>query len=122
MAEVLIIEDDKFLTKIYKTKLEKEGLAVEFAHNGEEGLKKMQEVKPKVVLLDLVMPKMDGFQVLEHVQADAELKKIPILVLSNLGQQEDIQKAKGLGARDFIVKSDTSIQAVVDKLKTFLAS
>lgn len=120
MADVLIIEDDKFLTKIYKTKLEKEGIAVEFASNGEDGLVKLKEVKPKVVLLDLIMPKMDGFQVLEHVQADAELKATPILVLSNLGQDEDITKAKSLGAKDFIVKSDTSIQAVVDRMKEFL--
>lgn len=120
MSQVLIIEDDKFLTKIYKTKLEKEGIDVGFAADGEAGLKKMQTETPKVVLLDLVMPKMDGFQVLDHVQQDASLKKIPILVLSNLGQDEDIQKAKSLGAKDFIVKSDTSIQAVVDRLRPYL--
>lgn len=121
MAQVLIIEDDKFLTKIYKTKLEKDGIEVEFAPDGEVGLEKMRSVSPKVALLDLVMPKMDGFQVLERVQQDADLKKIPILVLSNLGQDEDIQKAKSLGAKDFIVKSDTSIQSVVDRLKPYLA-
>lgn len=120
MLDVLIIEDDKFLTKIYKTKLEKDGLKIEFAGNGEDGLKKMAADKPKVVLLDLVMPKMDGFEVLKQVQGDAALKKIPILVLSNLGQEEDISKAKKLGAKDFLVKSDTSIQAVVDLVKTFL--
>lgn len=120
MSDVLIIEDDKFLSKIYKTKLGKEGIDADFAHDGEEGLKKLREEKPKVVLLDLVMPKMDGFQVLETVQSDQELKSVPILVLSNLGQEEDIEKAKNLGAKDFIVKSDTSIQAVVDKLKTYL--
>jgi len=121
MADVLIVEDDKFLTKIYKTKLEKEGISADFAANGEEGLEKLRASKPKVVLLDLIMPKMDGFQVLEHVQADADLKTIPILVLSNLGQDEDITKAKNLGAKDFIVKSDTSIQAVVDRMREYLS-
>lgn len=120
MAKVLIIEDDKFLSKIYATKLKKEGIEAEFALNGEEGMKMMKENKPELILLDLIMPKMDGFAVLEEVKKDAKLKKIPILVLSNLGQEEDIQKAKKLGVKDFIVKSDASIQEVVAKIKSHL--
>ena len=120
MAKVLIIEDDKFLTKIYKAKLEKEGLEADFANNGEEGLEKLEKTKPKAVLLDLVMPLMDGFEVLEHVQKDPKLRKIPILVLSNLGQEDDRERAKKLGAKDFIVKSDTSIKAVVDLIKKYI--
>lgn len=120
MADVLIIEDDKFLSKIYKTKLAKEGIDVEFAADGEEGLKKMKSAKPKVILLDLIMPKLDGFGVLEAKKKDAALKKIPVLVLTNLGQDDDAQRAKKLGAKDFIVKSDSSIKDVVEKIKAYL--
>lgn len=120
MAKVLIVEDDKFLAKIYKTKLEKEGIDVDFANDGVEGLKKMANDKPKLILLDLIMPKMDGFEVLEAMKKDSELKKIPVLILTNLGQEEDKDRGLNLGAKDFIVKSDASIQEVVDKIKKYL--
>ena len=117
MPDILIVEDDKFLSKIYLTKFNKIGLETEIAYDGEEGLEKMRAEKPKLILLDLIMPKMDGFEVLETMNADPELKKIPVLVLSNLGQEADVQRAKKLGAKKFIVKSDTSIQEVVALVK-----
>lgn len=120
MADVLIVEDDKFLSKIYKTKLEKEGIEAEFAGDGEEGLKMMKENKPKVVLADLIMPKMDGFAMLEAMHKDEKLKKLPVLVLTNLGQEEDAERVKKLGAKEFIVKSDSSIKGVIDKIKSYL--
>ncbi len=120
MAKVLIIEDDKFLCKIYATKLTKEGIDAEFGLDGTEGMEKMRAHKPNLILLDLIMPKMDGFAVLEEMKADTSLKKIPVVVLSNLGQESDIAKAKKLGAKDYIVKSDTSIQDVVKKIKSYL--
>ena len=120
MVKVLIIEDDKFLSRIYATKLNKEGIEADFSLNGEEGLKKMKEISPTLVLLDLIMPKLDGFSVLEAIQKDSSLKKIPVIVLSNLGQEEDVKKAKLLGAKDFIVKSDASIQDVVAKIKSYI--
>ena len=120
MAKVLIIEDDKFLSKIYATKLKKEGVDAEFANDGVEGLEMMRANKPKLILLDLIMPRKDGFGVLEEMHGDAALKKIPVLVLSNLGQESDVVKAKKLGAKDFIVKSDTSIHDVVAKIRTFI--
>lgn len=121
MAQVLIIEDDKFLSKIYSTKLKNEGIDAEFAVDGEMGLEMMRKAKPKLILLDLIMPKLDGFGVLEAMSADADLKTITVYVLSNLGQDEDIARAKELGAKEFIVKSDTSIGNVVDKIKAELA-
>jgi len=120
MVKVLIIEDDKFLSRIYATKLNKEGIEADFSLNGEEGLKKMKEISPTLVLLDLIMPKLDGFSVLEAIQKDSSLKKIPVIVLSNLRQEEDVKKAKLLGAKDFIVKSDASIQDVVAKIKSYI--
>ncbi len=120
MAHVLIVEDDKFLSKIYLTKLEKEGLKVEMAHDGEQGLKMMKEKTPSLILLDLIMPKKDGFAVLEEMKKDSKLSKIPILVLSNLGQESDIKKAQKLGVKDFIIKSDTSIKEVVTKIRKYI--
>lgn len=120
MADVLIVEDDKFLSKIYKTKLEKEGIDADFAGNGEEGLKKMKEDKPKVVLTDLIMPEMDGFAMLEAMGKESSLSKVPVLVLTNLGQEEDEKRVKELGAKEFIVKSDASIKEVIDKIKSYL--
>ncbi len=118
--KVLIIEDDRFLSKIYASKLSKEGIEADFALDGEEGIEKAKAEKPKLILLDLIMPKMDGFAVLEAMAADAKLKAIPVIVLSNLGQDEDVERAKKLGAKDFLVKSDSSIQSVVEKIKTYL--
>ncbi|MFH1632233.1 MAG: response regulator [bacterium] len=117
MAKVLIIEDDKFLSKIYATKLKKEGIDADFALDGVEGLKKMREDKPSLILLDLILPKKDGFAVLEEMKADPKLKGIPVLILSNLGQESDIERGKKLGAKEFIVKSDTSIQEVISKIR-----
>ncbi len=118
--KVLIIEDDKFLSKIYSTKLEKEGIDADFALDGAEGLEKIASGKPKLVLLDLIMPKVDGFEVLETMKKDPKMKKIPVIVLSNLGQGSDVERAKKLGAKDYIIKSDTSIQEVLKKIKAHL--
>ena len=118
--KVLIIEDDRFLSKIYASKLSHEGIEADFALDGAEGLKKMKVSKPKLILLDLIMPKKDGFAVLEEMQSDASLKHIPVIVLSNLGQDEDILRAKKLGAKDFLVKSDSSMHEVLGKIKSYL--
>ncbi|MFH1711952.1 MAG: response regulator [Patescibacteria group bacterium] len=120
MADVLIVEDDKFLSKIYATKLKKEGIDVEMAFDGEQGLSKMRANKPKLVLLDLIMPKVDGFKVLEDMKKDARLKKIPVVVLTNLGQEVDEKRCKEFGVEEFIVKADASIQEVMLKIKGYL--
>ncbi|MFH1667596.1 MAG: response regulator [Candidatus Komeilibacteria bacterium] len=118
--KVLVAEDDHFLAKIYKIKLAKEGINAEIATDGNEALAKIKELKPDLVLLDLVMPGKDGFEILEDLQSDKGLKKIPIIILSNLGQEADIIKGKSYGIVDYFIKSDISIHDVVKKIKEIL--
>jgi DNA-binding response OmpR family regulator len=120
--KVLVIEDDKFLRKAYQSKLALSGFEVRSAMNGEEGIAMLKEFVPDAVLLDLVMAKKSGFDVLAEVRRDPELNKrgTPIIVLSSLAQESDIRRAKDLGASDFMVKSNTPINAVVDKINFHL--
>jgi len=113
---ILVAEDDKFLSSAYKVKLEKEGFGVKLVHDGEEAFNSLAKTVPDVILLDLVMPNMDGFDFLKKVREIDKYKKIPVVVASNLGQKEDIDKAMALGADDFIVKSDLSIDEVIKKI------
>jgi len=117
---ILVAEDDKYYGKIYKAKLNKEGLDVTVAINGKLALEEAAKRKPDLMLLDLVMPVMDGFETLKTLKADPNLKTVKVVVLSNLGQDEDIQKAKDLGAADYIVKSNVSISELVAKIKTLV--
>lgn len=117
---ILVIEDDRFLRKVYESKLPKEGFKILVMPNGKEGLAALKKERPDLVLLDLIMPIMTGFEVLEAVKKDKKLSNIPILVMSNLGQEEDIARAKSLGAVDFLIKSNLSIKEVVEKIKFYL--
>ncbi|MBU2612853.1 response regulator [Patescibacteria group bacterium] len=112
--KILIAEDDKFLAKAYEAKLEKSGFEVTIAKDGEEALRMMKETKPDLVLLDLVMPVKNGFEVLEEISKDATLKKIPIIIVSNLGQEADVMHGKELGVADYLVKAEYSLQQVTD--------
>lgn len=118
---VLVVEDDPFYGNIYKTKLSKEKIAAEIAHNGNEALKIAREKKPSFILMDLIMPEKDGFQALAEFKADPVLKDIKIVVLSNLSQEEDIQRVMDLGAAEYLVKANVPIQQVVAKIKENLA-
>lgn len=125
MAEstsVLIVEDDMFLSELLATKLTKEGFAITTAADGESGLKKAIEGKPDIVLLDLMLPTMSGFEVLEQLQShsDETVKNIPVLILSNFGQESKVQKALELGAKDYLVKANFTTGEIVDKIKTTL--
>lgn len=113
------MEDDPFLRSVYEVKLANEGFEVKIAGNGREGVDAYDSFKPDIILLDLIMPEMDGFAVLEELKKKRKIKT-PIVVLSNLGQDEDVAKAKELGAVDFLIKASTQINAVVDKVKTIL--
>lgn len=115
MSKVLIIEDDPPYRKIYKKKFEVSGYTVEVAENGIEGLTKMRSFKPDIVFVDLMMPRMDGFQVLEAAKADPTLQAIPIAVLTNLSAPDDAQKALEKGAIAVIVKSDSEPDVIVEK-------
>jgi len=118
--KVLVAEDDSFLVKAYETSLSGAGFSVEIAHDGIEAIKSLKKDLPDIVLLDLVMPRMDGFDVLEEMQKKPEWKKIPIVVLSNLGQESDRDRSLKLGAVEYIVKSDFSLQEIVGLINKHL--
>ena len=119
-TNVLLVEDDAFLANIYKTKFEMEGFNVYVAGNGELGLKEAKKKIPDVILLDILLPKMDGLTVLEHLKEDSELKDIPVVLLTNLGQKDDVQKGLSLGAADYLIKAHFKPSETVDKVKAVL--
>lgn len=118
--KVLIIEDDDHISKIYGIKLSKENVDTIVARDGQEGINMIASEKPDLVLLDLMIPIKDGFTVLEEVKKTPFGKNLPILVLSNLGQESDIEKATSLGATDYFIKVNLSIQEVIDKVNKYL--
>ena len=119
-VKVLIVEDDVMLNKIYQTKLGIVGYKVFAAYDGEEGIKKMEESLPNIVLLDLMLPKKNGFEVLETVKQNIKLNHIPVIILSNLGQGDDIERGRALGADDFLVKSNVKLEMVLEKIEQVL--
>lgn len=118
--KVLIIEDDEHISKVYEIKLLKEGVEVSLARDGDEAMVKVLE-KPDMIILDLMIPKKDGFLVLEDIKKNPELARIPIIILSNLGQQQDQERAMALGANEYLVKVDYPIQDVIEKVKGYLS-
>lgn len=117
---VLIIEDDRFLLDMYVMKFNERGFAVETAFGGQEALTKIQKKsnKPDIVLLDLVMPGIGGFEVLEKIKTGKLLPNSLVIILSNLGQKEDIDRGLALGADGYIVKASATPTEVVDKVIT----
>ncbi len=118
--KILVVEDETFLVKIYTVKLKKEGFDVSIANDGEQAVKMAEELKPDLILLDLILPKLNGFEALERMRASAANKSTPVIVLSNLGQEEDIKRAEGLGADGYLVKANFSIQDIVAKIQETL--
>ncbi|MFC1595066.1 PleD family two-component system response regulator [Patescibacteria group bacterium] len=114
-VSILIIEDDKFLRELIGKKLLKEGYEVLNAVNGEEGLASIKDNKPRLLLLDLLLPGMNGFDVLAKMKEDDSTKDIPVIILSNIGSRDDIERAKSLGARDYLIKAHFTPQEVVEK-------
>lgn len=120
MKNILIVEDEEFLVRALKDNLESEGYKIKVAANGEEAIKGIRKDRPVLVLLDLLMPRMDGFKVLEELKKNPEWRLIPIIVLSNLGGDADIKRALELGADDYFVKSQHPIEEVVEKVREYL--
>ncbi|MEA2007234.1 MAG: response regulator [Patescibacteria group bacterium] len=120
MNNILIVEDDKMLVEIYHKKFSSDGYQVDTAGSGVEAIKKIIKNKPDLVLLDLVMPEEDGFEVLRRVKNNAKSKDVRIIVFSNLSQEEDKEKATALGAEGFITKSDFTPQEIVEKVHEIL--
>lgn len=118
--KILIIEDEQILGEIILNKLSSEGYQVFLAHDGDLGMQKMAELKPDLILLDLIMPKKNGFEVLEEMQKLDTLKNIPVVVISNSGQQSEIERIVRLGVRDYIIKAQFSPDEVIEKVRKYL--
>jgi DNA-binding response OmpR family regulator len=116
-AKILIIEDDRFLIKLYSSKLRREGFEVMEAVSGEEGLSKVLREKPDLVLLDLVLSQKSGFEILSEIKMNPETKSIPVIVLTNLGQESDIKRGFSLGAAAYLIKTDFSINQLPEIVK-----
>ena len=117
---ILLIEDDDFLLTMYKMKLELENFKVITATNGENGLRMIREKKPDLILLDLVLPKMSGFEIMKELKKDKELWKIPVIMLTNLSQKDDVQKGFNLGAQEYLIKVHFLPSEVISKIRKIL--
>ncbi len=118
--KILIVEDDTFLQGLSTTKLTKEGFEVTPVGNGDDAAKAIDESAPDLVLLDLVLPGTDGYGVLKKIRENLKTRDIPVIVFSNLAQDEDIKKAKDLGANDFMIKSNFTLDELSEKIKEML--
>jgi len=114
--KILLIEDEELMIDLLQRRLTKEGYEISVARDGEEGLKVMREKGPDLVLLDIIMPKMGGFEVMEEMGKNNELKKIPVIIVSNSGQPVELDKAQKLGAKDWLIKTEFDPQEVIDKV------
>lgn len=120
MAKIVIVEDDKFLRDLITQKVLKEGYQVAEAVDGEEGVAKIKEEKPDLVLLDLILPGIDGFEVLRQIKENSETSNIPVIILSNLGQKDDVERGVKLGAADYLVKAHFTPGEILSKIKSVL--
>lgn len=121
-AKVLVIEDDQFLRDLLTTKLQKENFQVTTAIDGPSGLERISQNIPEVILLDIILPGIDGFEVLKKVRANATMSiaSLPIILLSNLGQEADVEKGRALGANDYLIKSNFTIDEIIEKIRKVL--
>lgn len=114
--KILLVEDEDIMINLLQKKLTREGYEVSAAKDGEEGLRAMRGIEPDLVLLDIIMPKMSGFEVLEEMNKDQNLKKIPVIVISNSGQPVELDRAQRLGAKDWLVKTQFDPKEVLEKV------
>ena len=114
--KILIIEDEEIMINLLQRKLTQEGYEISIAIDGDEGIRAMKKVKPDLILLDIIMPKMGGFEVMEEMNKDKKLKNIPIIVISNSGQPVELDRAQKLGAKDWLIKTEFDPQEVIDKV------
>jgi CheY-like chemotaxis protein len=119
---ILLVEDDRFLRKAAETTLKQQGYTVITAADGEEALRVARSAPPDLILLDVIMPKLNGFQVLDALKKDPTTAHIPVIILSNLGQDRDVQQAMEAGATAYFIKADLSLQALVQRVGETLAA
>lgn len=120
-AKILVVEDEEILLTALKEELNTGGYEVEGAADGVEGLQKTKSFKPQLILLDLLMPKMDGMEMLQKLKADSETRDIPVVILTNLSDYEKISEALSLGAMDYLVKANYKLEDLLDKVGTVLS-
>jgi len=120
MKNILLVEDDPFLIDIYTTKLKDLGFSIDVANDGEDGLRKLKEGNFDLLILDIVLPHTDGWQVLKQISESEELKNLKVIVLSNLGQKEEVEKGLKLGAIKYLIKAHYTPQEVIEEIKKVL--
>lgn len=118
--KILIIEDDPFLAGMYVTKFGMEGFSVDLANDGRQGLKKAKDWHPDLILLDILLPIMDGFQVLQSLKRDEDTQEIQVVLLTNLGQKDDVERGLSLGAADYLIKAHFMPGEVIEKVRRLL--
>lgn len=118
--KILLVEDDIFIRDIYQTKFAQEGYEVIFAENGLDGLKKLETFSPDIILLDMVMPYMGGIEMLNEIRKNESLNKTPVIMLTNISEQEKVNEAMDDGANDYIIKSHFTPSEVIEKIRTLL--
>ncbi len=118
---ILLVEDEPVLSNLLRQRLEKDGFKVMVAKDGEEALKVLKTAKPDLILLDVILPKLSGFELMEKLREEPEFQKAPIIIISNLGQESDMEKGQMLGAAEYLVKAKLSIEELVEKVKAFLS-
>lgn len=119
--KIMIIEDDRFLSSLVKTRLEKDGFTIIQAFDGEEAIQLFKQQSPDLIILDLIMPRVTGFEVLQAISITPQLAKVPVVILSNLAQDSDIENARRLGAKEYFVKVKVSIDDLVGRIKSLVA-
>lgn len=117
---ILVVEDDQFMLKAHEIKFTHEGFDIWFAKDGDEALGFLTRERPDVVLLDLMLPRTSGFDVLVAIRKHAVWKDVPVIVMTNLGQPQDVERAKSLGANDYLIKANTKISDVVKKVREYI--
>ncbi|MCX6702276.1 MAG: response regulator [Candidatus Wolfebacteria bacterium] len=122
MAKILLVEDDPFLSSLLKNRLQKEGFEIALAKDGEQAISNLRSDKYDIVLLDIILPKKSGFEVLEEIRQDPILEKMGVIIISNLGQPEDMAKGRQFGVIEYFVKAKTSIDDLVSKIKDIMIS
>ena len=115
--KIMVIEDDRFLSSLIAARLKKDGFTVLQAYDGEEAIQLLKQERPNLIILDLIMPKVTGFEVLQVITTTPGLEKVPVVILSNLAQDSDIEKARQLGAKEYFVKVKISIDDLIGKIK-----
>lgn len=121
MKKILLVEDDQFLGSLMKNRFVKEGFDIDWVMNGDEAVVKLKEAKHDLILMDIILPGASGFEVMERIIAEPQAGSTPIIIISNLGQQSDIARGRELGAAAYLVKADTPIDTLVQKVREFLA-